>query len=293
MWKSLDLFVTGFEFLLVFVGVFGVFYGKEDVAIVDADSNEIRCSGILYDLKHVVTIGHCFRTGVIGRAVVLAGDSYIGIRSTSAGQIADTRQIRDIDLILQNPLYDYMMPFLYDTCVLRLNESFVANCAIRTIPIWKGQRIDGLECIVAGWGRSQKASYELQLQRISMTIQSHDNCMKLAKTLEEQGSLLCAKDSASNGSLCYGDVGAALICEEEVAAISIYLVLSCGDNKTGTFFQEIGSSSEWFDAIVNWSGRGAMPKPKWKHFKQNEAIVKIKPFWLAPMVILVYLIPLR
>ncbi|CAD7084534.1 unnamed protein product [Hermetia illucens] len=174
-----------------------------------------------------------------------------------------------------------------------LNESFVANCAIRTIPIWKGQRIDGLECIVAGWGRSQKASYELQLQRISMTIQSHDNCMKLAKTLEEQGSLLCAKDSASNGSLCYGDVGAALICEEEVAAISIYLVLSCGDNKTGTFFQEIGSSSEWFDAIVNWSGRGAMPKPKWKHFKQNEAIVKIKPFWLAPMVILVYLIPLR
>lgn len=31
MWKSLDLFVSVFVFLLVFVGVFGVFYGKEDV----------------------------------------------------------------------------------------------------------------------------------------------------------------------------------------------------------------------------------------------------------------------
>lgn len=221
-------------------------------------SQKYICGGGLIAPAVVLTAAHCVYDSSPQSLTVRAGEW-----DSRTEDEAFKHQDRDVAEVITHP--DYRDKILHsDVALLVLRSPVKVGFHIGTICLpEQGQRFDGANCLVSGWGKENfnaESRYQSILRSIEdLPVVPHDSCEeKLRRTrlgpyFRLNRSFMCAGGEAGKDA-CTGDGGSPLVCplssDEEPRYAFAGIVswgVGCGEQDVPGVYADVALFRSWID----------------------------------------------
>ena len=186
--------------------------GKESIpwqaAIVNRGKAQPWCGGALISDRYILSAAHCFRGKSEAKVEVILGEHDW---TTKADRVHDQRF--KVEKIIRHPDFDRLTAYDHDFALLKLAEP-VQGRLLRPVCLPEAYTWDdliGAVADVSGWGivdPDDPRRQSKKLQRVQVTVMSHQHCRSLYPANPVTESMMCA--AVKDGDACFGDSGGPL-----------------------------------------------------------------------------------
>lgn len=180
------------------------------------------CGGSIISHLRIISAAHCVTTNK-GKSEapqnfqILAGTNYVDNYSNIDDNLKSV--LKAVSLIFVHHKYNYYSSD-YDVAVLILNTPFdlkwphIAIVALSTI--WTDS--PETECVVSGWGMTEKKIFPNKLMFLYVGIVSTKTCVRKMSPIEITRQMICALGEYE-GDAEVGDSGGPLVCDDKLEGI--------------------------------------------------------------------------
>ncbi|XP_063706293.1 serine protease 1-like [Culicoides brevitarsis] len=198
------------------------------------------CSGSIIKPNAVLTVAHCVHGLKKNEIVVVKGSSELATKTS------ETKLYRVRKIFIHENYRNTTKVFDIALLELRLKDKVKR----KTVALANKNTIKDLdkdeECQMSGWGAKKHSDHTETIKITSVKFVKSKTCNNTAPfTGKVQIGMFCAASQSKTMSVCTGDSGAALMCEDKVVGLVSWGLETCGKHNQPTVYTDVGFHYDW------------------------------------------------